>query len=149
MPMPKPMSCPSRRHFSVKAPIAVAHFKRHQHRLKGGVIDWNWVVEDHHHSVTSIAFKRAAILDDDLADGRMVVAQQRHHVFCVGAFGEAGETAQVTEERGNLSPMAFELLLGSRSDDQIGYLRRKETPQSAHALDFAHLIGDALFELLV
>jgi hypothetical protein len=25
----------------------------------------------------------------------------------------------------------------------------EETAQSAHALDFAHLVGDALFELLV
>src|SRR5262245_57154852 len=45
--------------------------------------------------------------------------------------------------------MAFELLLRPGSDDQIGYLRRKETSQPTHALDFAHLIGDALFKLLV
>ena len=36
-----------------------------------------------------------------------------------------------------------------RRDDQIGHLRRQETPQPAHALDFAYLVGDALFELLV
>ena len=45
--------------------------------------------------------------------------------------------------------MAFELLLRSRSDDKIGYLRRKETPQSPHVLDFTHLVGDTLFKLLV
>ena len=45
--------------------------------------------------------------------------------------------------------MAFKLLLCSRRDDQISHLRWKETPQSAHALDFTHLAGDALFELLV
>src|SRR5262245_27433563 len=45
--------------------------------------------------------------------------------------------------------MAFELLLCSGSDDQIGYLRRKETPQPAHALDFANLVSDTLFKLLV
>ena len=45
--------------------------------------------------------------------------------------------------------MAFELLLRSGRDDQISHLRRKEPPQPAHALDFAYLVGDALFELLV
>ena len=45
--------------------------------------------------------------------------------------------------------MAFKLLLAARCDDQIGPLWRQETPQPAHALDFAYLVGDALFELLV
>ena len=86
---------------------------------------------------------------DEFADGRMVVAQQGHYVFRVGAFREAGEPAEVAEERGNLSSMAFELFLTPRCNDQISHLRRQETPQPAHALDFADLVGDALFELLV
>ena len=45
--------------------------------------------------------------------------------------------------------MAFELFLCPGRDDQISHLRRQEAPQPAHAFDFAHLIGDALFELLV
>jgi hypothetical protein len=53
------------------------------------------------------------------------------------------------KKSGYLSSMAFELLLGTGRDDQISYLRRQEAPQTAHALDFAYLIGDALFELLV
>ena len=79
----------------------------------------------------------------------MVVAQQGHHVFRVGAFGEPGEPAQIAEERGYLPPMAFQLLLAAGRDDQISHLRRQEAPQPAHALDFAYLVGDALFELLV
>ena len=45
--------------------------------------------------------------------------------------------------------MAFKLLFRSRCDDQIGDLRRQEAAQPAHALDFADLIGNALFELLI
>ena len=45
--------------------------------------------------------------------------------------------------------MAFELLLAARRNDQISHLRRQEAPQPAHAFDFAHLVGDALFELMV
>ena len=45
--------------------------------------------------------------------------------------------------------MAFELLLTPGRNDQISHLRRQEAPQPAHALDFAYLVGDALFQLLV
>jgi hypothetical protein len=41
------------------------------------------------------------------ADCRVIVAEQRHHVFCIRAFYESGEPAQVTEERGNLSTVAL------------------------------------------
>ena len=74
---------------------------------------------------------------------------RRHYVFRVRTFGEASEAAEIAEQRGNLSAVAFELLLRSRRNDEISYLRRKETPQSADALDFAYLVGDALFKLLV
>src|SRR5262249_1534907 len=40
-------------------------------------------------------------------------------------------------------------LLSPGRDDQISYLRRKESAQLTHPLDFAHLIGDALLKLLV
>ena len=45
--------------------------------------------------------------------------------------------------------MAFKLLLRAGGDDQISHLRREKAPQPAHAFDFAHLVGDAMFELLV
>ena len=54
----------------------VTHFKRHEHSLKRRVLDWHRIIEDHHHAVTSVSFERAVVLDDDFADGRMVVAQQ-------------------------------------------------------------------------
>src|SRR5579863_8634169 len=127
----------------------LTHFERHQHRLERRLLDWHRIVEHHHHAVARVPFERTAVLDDDFADGRVVVAQECHHVFRVRTFGEAGEAAQVAEERGNLSAVAFELFLCAGRDDQIGDLRRKEASQSAHALDFAYLIGDALFELLV
>jgi len=42
-----------------------------------------WIIKDDHHTVASVAFERAAVFNDDLADGRVVVAQQSHHVFGV------------------------------------------------------------------
>jgi hypothetical protein len=53
------------------------------------------------------------------------------------------------EERGYFSAMALQLLLCPRRDNQISHLRRQEAPQPAHAFDFAYLVRDAVFELLV
>jgi hypothetical protein len=79
----------------------------------------------------------------------VVVSQQRHDVFRVRTFSEPGEPAQVPEQRSYLSSMAFKLLLGTGRDNQISYLWRQKSPQPAQPLDFAYLVGDALFELLV
>ena len=113
------------------------------------IVDRHRIVEYHHHAVAGIALQRAAVLDDDFADRRVIVAQQRHHVFRVRTLGEPGEAAQVTEQRGNLPAMAFKLLFAPGRHDQIGDLRRQEAPQPAHAFDFTDLVGDALFEPLV
>ena len=87
----------------------LAHFERHQHSLERRVLDWHWIIEDHHHPVTGVAFERAAVLNDLLANRRMIFAEQRDYIFRVGAFGEA---AQVAEQRGDFAARAFKLLLG-------------------------------------
>jgi hypothetical protein len=79
----------------------------------------------------------------------IAAAQQGHYVFRVCALGEPGKAAQIAEERCYFSSMAFELLLAPGRNDQIGHLRRQEAPQPAHAFDFANLVGDARFELLI
>ena len=127
----------------------LTRFERHLHGPERRVVYGHRVVEDHHHAIASITFKRPAIFDDDFANGRVVVAQQSHYVFRVRAFSKPSEAAQVAEERSNLPAVAFKLFLCARRDDQISHLRRKEPPQPAHALDLAYLVGDALFELLV
>ena len=40
---------------------SVTHFKRHEHSLKRRALYWHWIIKDHHHAVTGIAFERAAI----------------------------------------------------------------------------------------
>ena len=112
------------------------------------VLHGNRVVEDHHHTVASVAFEGAAILEDDFANGRVVVAQQGHHIFGVCDFSEPGEAAQIAEERGDFPAVALKLPLGPGGDDKISHLRVKNAAYS-HAFDFAYLVGDALFELLV
>src|SRR5262245_8773937 len=75
-----------------------AHFECHHHCLECWLFDWHWIVEHDHDAIASVALQGAAVLDDDLTDGRMVVAQQSHHVFRVGAFRKAREPAQVAEQ---------------------------------------------------
>jgi hypothetical protein len=117
--------------------------------LERWVLDWHGIVEHDHHTVTSVTFERTAVFDDLLANGRMVFTQQRHYVFRISAFGKTSEPAQVAEECGNLSAVALKLLLAPGCNDQISHLRRQEPSQPAHAFDFAYLVGDALFELLI
>ena len=62
------------------------------------------------------------------AGGRMILAQQCHHVFRIGAFGKAGETTRVLEQDYNLAAVAFELLFRVRRDNQIRNLRRRDMP---------------------
>ena len=45
--------------------------------------------------------------------------------------------------------MTLKLFLSAERDDQINHPWRQEATQSAHAFDFAHLVGEALLELLV
>ena len=125
-----------------QASDGVAHFERHEDRLECGVLDWNRIIEHHHHTVARVALKCSAILDDARSDCLMVLTQERHHIFRVRTLREAGEAAQVAEERGYLPAMAFELLLRPGRDNQISYLRRQETSQPSHAFDFAYLGGD-------
>jgi hypothetical protein len=63
----------------------------------GSTVTASSTVEEHHHSITGIMFKRTAELNDDLADCCMVLTQQRHHVFWLRTLGKAGETAQIAE----------------------------------------------------
>jgi hypothetical protein len=145
--MPKPMSSLSRRHFSVNAPIAsrisTAICTAWRVGLSTGTGSLKTTI------TPSLAFERAAALDNDFANRRMVIAQQ--HITSSGSelSEKAREPALIAEERGNLSAMAFELLLAARRNDQISYLRMKEGSQPADALDFRLLGRRALFELLI
>jgi hypothetical protein len=52
-----PMSCPHRCHVSVNAPMASRHFEGRQHRLQRRVLNWDGIVEHHHHAVACVTLK--------------------------------------------------------------------------------------------
>ena len=79
----------------------------------------------------------------------VVVAQQRHHLFRLGALGKAGEAAQIAEHDNDLAAMAFEDAFIALGDDQVSQLRREEAAQFAGPLDLGELRGNARFELAV
>src|SRR5215468_1421454 len=79
-------------------PDGRSHFNRHQYGLEGRVIYRNRIIEHHHHPVTGVAFKRAAIVVYDLTNSRMVLTQQSHHVFWIRTLREAGKAAQIAEQ---------------------------------------------------
>src|SRR4029077_13195303 len=54
-----------------------AHIKRHQDGLQRRILDRDRIIENDHHTIASKSLKRAAVLEDDLADSLMVIPQQR------------------------------------------------------------------------
>ena len=50
------VSCPQRRHVSVKAPMASRTSSAMSDGLERRVLDWHRIIEDHHHAVTSVSF---------------------------------------------------------------------------------------------
>src|SRR5215469_9363394 len=74
-----------------------AHIERHQDGLQRRTFDLNRIIENDHHAVASKSLKRPAVLENDVTDSIMIVAQQRHNVFWICAFREAGKAAKIAE----------------------------------------------------
>jgi len=53
------------------------------------------------------------VLENDLADRLVVLAQERHHVFGIGRFRKSGEATQITEQGRDFAAMPLELLLAA------------------------------------
>src|ERR1700730_2001918 len=103
IPMPKPISCPRRLQVCVKAPRALRNSSAIPTAWSAGFSTGTGSLNT---TITPSPAYRSSVLvvlDDDFADGRMVVAQQGHHVFSIGAFREPSEATQVTEQRSYLS----------------------------------------------
>ena len=126
---------------------SVTHFKGHEHRLQRWVLHWHRIVEDHHHPVASVPFERAVVLDDDFADGGMVIAQQSHDVFRIGAFSEPGEAAQIAEERGNLPDIQTTARSDHEKDASISGLHVQLTDAQAQLKDARGQLKDARGQL--
>ena len=71
--------------------------------------------------------ERALEAGDDRPHRGVVVAQQRHHLFRLGALGKGSEAAQVAEHDDDLAAMAFEDLLVVLRDDEFSRLRREKS----------------------
>src|SRR6516162_823665 len=50
-----------------------SHIERHQNCLERRIFHGHGIVEDDHNAIASKSLKRAAVLDDDLTDCRMIV----------------------------------------------------------------------------
>ena len=57
------------------------------------------VVEEDHHPVAGEVLERPAVLDDQLAHRRVVLAQHAEHLLRLGGLAEGREAAQVAEHR--------------------------------------------------
>ena len=93
--------------------------------------------------------ERALEARDDRPERRVVVAQERHDLFRLGALGKAGEAAHIAEHDDDLAAMAFEDFLVSLGDDQFGQLRREKPFQPPDPTQLLDLVRDPCFETAV
>ena len=131
-----------------KAAHAIAHCHGHLHGAEGGVGAGHRVVEEDHHAIAGKLFERATTFEDQRPKCLVVFAQDGHHVFGLGGFGEGREAADIAEDDRDLAPVAAEEVL-LRRQNHVRNLRGNEAPQCAEALDFRHLLRNAPFELEV
>ena len=87
------------------------------------------VVEEDHHAVAGEVLERAAVLDDQRAHRRVVLAQDAEHLLGLGRVAERGEAAQVAEDGRRIAPVAGEELLALGARDQRRDLRREEAAE--------------------
>ena len=52
----------------------------------------------------------------------MILVQDFHDLFRLGAFSESGEAAQVEINHGQLAPVGFERIVGFATHNQFGEL---------------------------
>src|SRR3954453_3895842 len=91
----------------------------------------------------------ALITEDLVPHFRMESSQHVHHFFWFGGLSEGREAAQVTIDRGDIAPMAFQQLLVLGRQDRLGELRREETLEPDQAFHLCELLIYPLLELSV
>ena len=107
------------------------------------------VVEEHHDAVAGVVVERALERGDDRPHRGVVVAEQRHHLFRLGALGKAGKAAQIAEHDDDLAAMAFEDRSRRPARRSGRRAAARETGAIAGALDLGELRGDARLKLAV
>src|SRR6516162_2413710 len=79
----------------------------------------------------------------------MVLSQEIEYLLRFGRLGEGGVTAQIAEYDDDFAAMAFEDLLVTLRDDELGQLRREEPLQPPDPAQFANLLGDPRFQAAI
>src|SRR5580700_2615538 len=86
---------------------------------------------------------------DDRPQRGVVVPQERHHLFRLGALRKTGEAAYIAEHDDDFAAMAFKDAFVALRDDEVGELWCEEPPQFASALDLGELRRDACLQFAV
>ena len=115
------------------------HLQRHLDGAKRGIRTGERVIEKDHQRVAGEALQRPLEFEDQLAQLRVELAQNTHHLLGLRRLRECGEASQVAEHDRDLAPMALEHALVVARDDDVGELRRQESQEPAEALQLVDL----------
>src|SRR5207244_1202196 len=93
---------PSPRHFSEALP----HRERHAQRLQLVTFDRQRIVEEDHHPVAREVFERPLMLDDELAHGAVVLAEDSENLLRLGGFGVGRDVPEAAGPRRDRAALA-------------------------------------------
>src|SRR5438270_452165 len=111
MPMPKPRSWPTLRHFAASPAMQARHLDCHPHGARTRIGEWQRIVEPDHEAVTGEALDGPFELVDERPEAGVVLAQDRHQVFRLGGLGKTGKAAQITKQNGDFPAVTVEQTL--------------------------------------
>src|SRR5438874_3676585 len=97
----------------------LAHCDGHLDRALGRFRCGQGVVEEYHDPIAAVVIERAFKARHNRPERSVVVAQERHDLFRLGALGEGCEAADVAEYDDNLAAMALKDALVALSDDEV------------------------------
>ena len=139
--MPSPAEC--------NVGDAIAHLDCHPDGACRPIRTRDRIIEEDHQPVAGESLQRPLVLEDELAQGGVILAQNAHRVFRLNGLGEGCEAAQVAEDDGDLTTVTLEDRFVAFRDDEVGNRRRQKSPESPDPLDLSHLRLDPLLQLLV
>jgi hypothetical protein len=102
---------------------ALADGQAHANGPQGGIGALHWIVEEHHEPVACEVLQGSLELEDQVANGLVVLPQRPHDVLGLGRLGEGREAAKVAEGDGDIPAVGLEGIL-ARGDDRLGDLGR-------------------------
>jgi hypothetical protein len=126
---------------------AFAHLERHHYCALSMIPLWEWIVEEHQHSIPNKTLEGALVSHHKVAHGGMILSENGNHLLRLCCLSEAREPAQISENDCNIAPVTLQGIQASPPGNyEICHLGGQKPAQAAHPCDLLDLFGYPLFQ---